>query len=37
MEACSFANTEAVPAPDNLNQHAFSSPRQGYVNMATLY
>ncbi|ASY81983.1 acetolactate synthase II [Pectobacterium polaris] len=36
-EVCPFANTGAAPAPHNLNQHAFSSPRQGYVNMATLY
>ncbi|MEI7210148.1 thiamine pyrophosphate-dependent enzyme [Pectobacterium carotovorum] len=37
VEACPFANTGAEPAPQNLNHHAFSSPRQGYVDMATLY
>ncbi|WP_116586199.1 thiamine pyrophosphate-dependent enzyme [Pectobacterium versatile] len=36
-EACPFANTGAEPAPQNLNHHAFSSPRQGYANMVALY
>ncbi|MDX6916031.1 thiamine pyrophosphate-dependent enzyme [Pectobacterium carotovorum] len=36
-QACPFANTVAETAPRNLNDQTFSSPRQGYVNMATLY